>query len=921
MTSINKTTKFSKDKISATSIILLLIASMAGALVFVPSANAAQAIPTNVINHYSYVYCSVASNVIGVGQDQIFAYWTADIPPDTGETELIIPGAFNRAIWTGVSFTVTTPSGVTSNLPVPSGQQDSIGGGYLLYSPTEIGVYTVKAIFPEQWKNSTLILAANGNGTYVSTPRQAGYPTPTSQFYTAGTSENVTFTVQQDPIALWPVSPVPTDYWTRPINSGARSWSFMLGGNWLNGAWNQPTGQAGGTTTRFVYGLGTETSHVLWTRTLYAGGYAEARFGDYGYQTGHYQGMDFSSIILNGRVYYADRADAYRSIGFNVVDLNTGELLGYYNDTMPSYGQLYKYESPNQHGIYPLLWRSASLGSGNGTSLEMLDGYSLPLRHICYIANTSATGTNVVGNNGELLWYNLVNKGTATNPNYYLTCWNNTNVLGETATGPNTGTTYWQWRPEGGGFGGGPALSNAYVWDGSTGFSVNASITTPYNTRNAILNQTGSIRSVRVGDTNGVGGFVIVGTQGQNNEAGNVQGQLWCYSLERGQEGKQLWASSFTAPYSSIAQNDTTLSLTGVYPEDGVIIFHSTKQLKYWGYDMKTGTLLWESAREPDQNYYSVQVNYYNGLLLTSGYGGVVIAYNMTTGQQAWNFTAANIGGESPYGNFPINIFAICDGKIYTLAGEHSVTQPLWRGHNIRCISATDGSEIWSLLGMGADNGAHLTGMYMQFGDGKVVGLNYFDNQIYCIGPGTSATTVSAPQTVPALGSSVMITGTVTDQTKSGRRNMNNLYDFTLEGTPAISDASMTAWMEYLFENQAKPTDATGVPVSLSAIDPNGNLVTIGTTASDMNGNYGLLFKPDVPGTYQIIASFAGSKAYGSSQSTTYLSVGEAPTVTPGPTATPESAADMYIIPATIGIIVAIVIAAIVIVLALRKRP
>ena len=94
--------------------------------------------------------------------------------------------------------------------------------------------------------------------------------------------------------------------------------------------------------------------------------------------------MDFNSIILNGRVYYADRADAYRSIGFNVVDLNTGELLGYFNDTMPSYGQLYKYESPNQHGIYPLLWRAGpSLGTANGTVLEMLDGYALPLRHIC----------------------------------------------------------------------------------------------------------------------------------------------------------------------------------------------------------------------------------------------------------------------------------------------------------------------------------------------------------------------------------------------------------------------------------------------------------------------------------------------------------------------------------------------------------
>ena len=45
MTSINKTAKLSKNKISATVIILLLIASMAGALVFVPSVDAAHRLP------------------------------------------------------------------------------------------------------------------------------------------------------------------------------------------------------------------------------------------------------------------------------------------------------------------------------------------------------------------------------------------------------------------------------------------------------------------------------------------------------------------------------------------------------------------------------------------------------------------------------------------------------------------------------------------------------------------------------------------------------------------------------------------------------------------------------------------------------------------------------------------------------------
>jgi hypothetical protein len=137
----------------------------------------------------------VASNVIGIGQDQIFAYWTADMPPDTGETEALIPGAFGRAVWTGVSFNVTTPSGVTTNIPMPHGKQDSIGGGFYIFSPTEVGTYTIKAIFPEQWKNSTLIQAANG--TYVSTPRQRNYPSPNREYYSAATSDDVTFTVQQ----------------------------------------------------------------------------------------------------------------------------------------------------------------------------------------------------------------------------------------------------------------------------------------------------------------------------------------------------------------------------------------------------------------------------------------------------------------------------------------------------------------------------------------------------------------------------------------------------------------------------------------------------------------------------------------------------------------------------------------------------
>ena len=128
----------------------------------------------------------------------------------------------------------------------------------------------------------------------------------------------------------------------------------------------------------------------------------------------------------------------------------------------------------------------------------------------------------------------------------------------------------------------------------------------------------------------------------------------------------------------------------------------------------------------------------------------------------------------------------------------------------------------------------------MQMADGKVVGLNLFDTMIYCVGKGPSATTVSAPPKVSVHGTSVMMTGTVTDQSPSGKRNTNDRLDFVLKDTPAISDEDQEAWMEYMFMQQAIPTNAKGVEVTLDAIDPNNNFIHIGTTTSDITGKFGL---------------------------------------------------------------------------------
>ena len=119
------------------------------------------------------------------------------------------------------------------------------------------------------------------------------------------------------------------------------------------------------------------------------------------------------------------------------------------------------------------------------------------------------------------------------------------------------------------------------------------------------------------------------------------------------------------------------------------------------------------------------------------------------------------------------------------------------------------------------------------------------------------------------------------------------------------------------------PTNTTGVPVTITDIDPNGNIYTLGTTTTNAMGTYGFTWTPNIPGNYTIIATFAGSGGYYGSSAETYLYASAAP-ATPAPTASPLSlsAIGNGIAYATIGIIVVIVIIGVVLaMLLLRKRP
>jgi hypothetical protein len=340
----------------------------------------------------------------------------------------------------------------------------------------------------------------------------------------------------------------------------------------------------------------------------------------------------------------------------------------------------------------------------------------------------------------------------------------------------------------------------------------------------------------------------------------------------------------------------------------------------YWkAWNLNNGQVAWTSEKmdypwdEPPFGAYATMSAY--GLLLRPGYSQIY-AFNWTNGKIAWTYEApAKYPYDSPYVNsdgesvYPWNVEGwIADGKLYMYNTEHSATVPITRGWGLHCINMTNGEGIWNVTISGAAS--------KHSSDLRVVADGYLfhfsgDGYMYVFGKGLSKTTIAAPSSAVQVGETFTITGTVLDLSPAQ------------EGTPAISDADMGRWMEYIHTQTAKPTEAKGVTVTLTALDPNNNYVYLGEATSNSDGAYGFAWAPEVPGLYRVTATFAGTDSYGSSSATTYMSAVYPPdTSTPEPTKQAESMADLYFVPAVAGIaVLVVIIGAVLAILVVKKRP
>ena len=185
---------------------------------------------------------------------------------------------------------------------------------------------------------------------------------------------------------------------------------------------------------------------------------------------------------------------------------------------------------------------------------------------------------------------------------------------------------------------------------------------------------------------------------------------------------------------------------------------------------------------------------------------------------------STNSGLNTPYGNYPIFVGLIADGMVYVYNGNHGNGVPFYQGETITCLNATNGKQIWSEqseVGVGG-----FEDWRIPVASGYIAYFNAYDGQVYCIGKGPSATTVETPLNGIARGNQLVIQGTVMD-ISAGTKQTQQAADFP-QGVPCVSDASESAWMQYVYMQYPMPTNVTGVPVTIYAIDPNGNQVILG---------------------------------------------------------------------------------------------
>ncbi len=878
-----------KNKTMAILIIALLAISMTASIALSPNTKA-HSPPWNIA---TVAYVNVSPNPVGIGQTALIVMWIENLNPSAN--------GITGDRWQNYTLKITAPDGTTTSLgPYTAGPTSATDYPFV---PNQLGKYTVDFNFGGQ----TARLANPINGLNGTNDAYVGD-------YYMPSSASTTFVVQQDPVPGPIGYPLPTDYWSRPVNSQLSSWGALLS-NWL---YTPPAV----VNNLQPIGPGPLTSHIMWTQPVQFGGVVggaytsgATKFGSYqGGAYTFYEGMSYeerniSPIIMAGYLYYElPLGHQATGGGYVCVDLRTGQQLWKQNYTVnPTFGQLYGYDSINQHGVLPNGWLWAVSGSTWIAYDGMTGNWLFNLTNV-------PSGTLRYGTTGEIVKYQLDSRGT------WLAVWNNTagyyngtnvNQVGEFLD-VGSGANALQWRTVG-------KVINmvaAYSW--------NKTLSTPVTPGSTIVDAVPD-KIVLVSTPTSAGARGVSNTPLAYGQT--LPYNVSAISLAPDSLGQVLW----TKNYPGIPSNITRLYY-GLDASTDIFMMYDKETFQVWGYSLLTGEQVWGPfTMDQGTNWQLFQAALTNqgvatnGILVTTGWGGVTYGVDDTNGKLLWTYGNGPIGSDNstnsgtiaPYGNYPTFIGAVVGGTAILFNSEHSPIEPPQQGEMIRCINITTGQQIWALNAWPVS-----TSFYSQIGavaEGYLTFFNEYDGQMYSVGRGPSATTVSAPDIAVPFGSPIVIKGTVTDVSNGAQQaTIKAVYP---NGLPVASDASMSSWMSHVYNQFPLPTNFTGVPVAIDVLDSNGNYRNIGTTTTDTSGAFSLIWTPDIAGSYTVIANFAGTNGYWGSSSHNAFYVTEVSAPTTQPTAAPATMVETYFLPAVIAIIAVIIVGFALLFLALRKRP
>ena len=227
--------KFSRSKTTATAITLILLIAMAFSTLALPAVEA----HTPSWNITTYAYLNLAPERVGVGQTIFVVMWSSALLPSAALT--------NDIRMQGYKVTVTKPDNTTEVISPPGGfTADPTSTIYTTFTPDKVGTYSFVFSYPN--------LVYSWSGSY------------NSDVFLGATSETRNLTVEADAIPETPSYPLPTEYWTRPIEGRNTNW-FSVSSNWLG------TGAPPIATTNFQRdGIAPNSAHIMWTKPIQSGG-------------------------------------------------------------------------------------------------------------------------------------------------------------------------------------------------------------------------------------------------------------------------------------------------------------------------------------------------------------------------------------------------------------------------------------------------------------------------------------------------------------------------------------------------------------------------------------------------------------------------------------------------------------------------